>query len=86
VPAVAVRAVSLFGPGELRALRVSDAGVFRIIVERLQPSGPTCSGASTMSQALDSLCAVELTPLRMFVDNDEDHAAAIIERCAATIS
>jgi hypothetical protein len=35
--AVVVRALSFFGPGELRALRVEDHDVFRLIMTILQP-------------------------------------------------
>jgi hypothetical protein len=84
-----MRALSLFGPGELRALRVNDTRIFPIIVERLQANVSDCGGAATsqmMSQALDSLRAVELVPPRWFVDSDDAHATTIIERYAATIT
>jgi hypothetical protein len=86
---VAVRAVSLFGPGELRALRLSDAGVFRIVAERLKALPSSGSGSATAqmaSQALDSLCAVELAPLRWVEDRCVSYATAILEHCAATIT
>jgi hypothetical protein len=86
---VAVRALSLFGPGELRALQVGDAGTFRLVVELMQalPSDSGSSTSHTMSQALDSLYLIELTPpVGRFVDPDASHAAAIIERCAATVT
>jgi hypothetical protein len=84
--AIVVRALSLFGPGELRALRVGDVSVFRLLASMLQPR---CDGdgavASQMARALDSLCAVELAAPSNDAA-DDSHAAAIIERCAATIT
>jgi hypothetical protein len=83
-------ALSLFGQGELRALRVIDTRIFRIIAETLQANVPNCGGpsptAQMMSQALDSLCAVEFLSPRWCTDQDEIHATAVIERCAATIT
>jgi hypothetical protein len=78
---VLVHALLLFGPGELRALRVGDADVFRIVVDMLQAL-PRCA------QALDSLCAIESEPLH---GSDRGcvygpHTAAIIERCAAAVT
>jgi hypothetical protein len=81
VIAIFVRALSLFGPRELRALRVEDAGFLRLAATTL--GAPET--ATEAAQALDSLCAVELvTP--SYDAEDNSHAAAIIERCAATLT
>jgi hypothetical protein len=83
-----MRTLSLFGAGELRALRVNDASIFSFILKRLQVllggSGPSTS--QTMSEAIDSLCVVELVPPRWFISRNDSDATAIIERCAATIT
>jgi hypothetical protein len=71
---VVVRALSFLGPSELRALRVLDPGIF----------GSVLSMPSEALDALNSLRAVEVEtdPL----PEDESHAAAIIERCAARVT
>jgi hypothetical protein len=76
----------LLRPGELRALRVADADSFRLVLSMGQalPGGGTAS--SYLAQALDSLCAVEL-----WVPPGDDNAglhaaAAVIERCAGTVT
>jgi hypothetical protein len=84
---VVVRALSLFGPGELRALRVDHADMFRIILTMLDvhPSG----GATTsqMAQALEAVCAIELASREARLPHGaRENATAIIERCAATIT
>jgi hypothetical protein len=54
---VLMRALSLFGPGELRALRVLDVAVFRLVASLL----PTASSsAPQIEQAIDALCAVQV--------------------------
>jgi hypothetical protein len=92
VSPVVVRALSLFGPGELRALRVCDDDVLRVILALLDVGPPGDGGASTsqLAQALESLCVVELTS-GSAVSKAAAHslhaaAAAIIERFAATIT
>jgi hypothetical protein len=84
---VVVRALSLFGPGELRALRVDHADMFRIILTMLDvhPSGGAT--ASQMAQALDAVCAIELaTREARLPHRARENAAALIERCAATLT
>jgi hypothetical protein len=80
---VVARALTLFGPGELRALRVFDPDVFRLVSSMTQAR---CDAAPTGQKtlALDSLRAVELVSVIGRVD--DQHAAALIERCAATIT
>jgi hypothetical protein len=74
---VLLRALSLFGPGELRVLRVRDADVFRLVLSMMS------AGCDALT-SLDSLCVVELlTPLTE--GSEERYAAALIERRAATI-
>jgi hypothetical protein len=78
---VLLYALSLFGPGELRALRVGDADVLRIILATVADTCPH----PQISQALDSLCAVEVTPSARN-ERMKQYAAAIIERCASTVT
>jgi hypothetical protein len=85
VSAIVVRALSFFGPGQLRALRVGDADVFRLVLSMLQPLPGDGASASQMAQAIDSLSVVDLTGDPNDAE-DEAHAAAIIERCAATVT
>jgi hypothetical protein len=80
---VLVHALSLFGPGELRALRVGHADVFRVVLAMLDVLPQGDPRASQLAQALDSVCAIELPT---FLEEYGPHAAAIIERCAATIT
>jgi hypothetical protein len=68
------RTLSLFGPGELQALRVLDAATFRLAL-----SAPTQT-----RELLNSLRAVELVPYNG--SDDDQYAAAIIERCASTVT
>jgi hypothetical protein len=89
---VAMRALSLFGPGEVRALRVSDARIFSMILEKLQAhtSGSDEATPQMISQVFGFLCAVELAPPPWFANENggrcEPDAAAIIDRCAATVT
>jgi hypothetical protein len=76
-----VRALSFFGPGELRALRLEDAGFFRLVVSTLRAP----ETATQAAQALDSLCAVALAT-SSHDPEDETYAATIIEHCAATVT
>jgi hypothetical protein len=75
---VVLRALSFFGPGEVRTLRVEDADVFRVVLSMMQSR----SHQSQMSQALESLCAIEVGTL----NNNGKHAVAVIERYAATMT
>jgi hypothetical protein len=75
----------LFGPGELRALRVGDADVFRLVLAMLRPLSGDGAAAIQAAQAVASLSVVELTGYPT-VAEDEVNAAAVIERCAATVT
>jgi hypothetical protein len=81
---VVARALGLFRPGELRALRVGNIDVFRLVLSishaRCVDGAPT----SPLARSLDSLCAVELASSDG--SDDDQHAAAVIERCAATVT
>jgi hypothetical protein len=77
-----VQALSLFGPGELRALRVGHADVFRVVLAMLDVLPQGDPRASQLAQALDSVCAIELPT---FLGEYGPHAAAIVERCARTV-
>jgi hypothetical protein len=81
VSAIFVRALSFFGPGELRALRVEDAGFFGLVVSTLRAP----ETATQAAQALDSLCAVEVVA-PSYDAADSSRAAPIIESCAATLT
>jgi hypothetical protein len=82
-----VRALSLFAQGELRALRVRDPAIFRIVLAMLQALPQGGAPASHLAQALDSLCAVELEcDFISAPSEDAPHVAAVIERCAATVT
>jgi hypothetical protein len=86
---IIVRALWLFDAGELRALRVRDPNVFRIIASMLPPfedGEGGASGKNRISQALDSLCAIEKTISSSHWKLQSDAAAALIERCAGTLT
>jgi hypothetical protein len=86
VSVVVVRALRLFRPGELRALRVRDCRVFRLVSSMLQPRSDDAAPTSPLEQAVDSLCAVELAPSRDATWGIEMHVVAVIERCAGTVT
>jgi hypothetical protein len=82
---VVVRALSFFGPGGLRALCVDDADIFRL-VSTMQPlSHARASTSGMMAQILDSVRVVEIG-VRPQKEDSEPHAAAVIERCAPTLT
>jgi hypothetical protein len=83
--AVVERTLSLFGCGELRALRVVTADVFRLVLSMMQslPDGGVPS--SRLSQALGSVRVIQLTELPAYED-DQVNAATVIERCAAAVT
>jgi hypothetical protein len=82
---VLVHALSLFGPGELRELRVPHADVFRVIVAMMQvlPSGGAL--LPQMAQALTSLRVIEIaewtSPTECW-----PHVAAVVNVLAPTIT
>jgi hypothetical protein len=91
-----VRALSFYGPGELRALRVEDPKVFPLVSSMMRARCDGGAPTSQMAQALGYLCAVELTT-HYDVDGrllglDEAYKLAernmvsIIKCCAATIT
>jgi hypothetical protein len=63
---VLVRALSLFGPGELRALRVlADVEVLRLVTSLLREASASGGGpAPQITQAMDGLCAIGLSFFR----------------------
>jgi hypothetical protein len=85
---VLVRALSCFGSGDLRALCVEDADVFRLVLSTPQPpfSGVGAPAAQSPISQADSLRAVELVVSHPLEEESERHAAAVIERCAATLT
>jgi hypothetical protein len=80
---VVVRALTLFGPGELRTLRVEDADVFRVVVAVLGDRRNGGASASQMAQALNSLDTIELTSRGGRYD--DEHAAMVVNYYAATV-
>jgi hypothetical protein len=85
---VMVCALLLFDAGELRVLRVDDPNVFRIIVSMLPPwDGDAAAPCNArMSEALNSLCAIEYTGSDSLSEIQSRSAAALIERCAGTLT
>jgi hypothetical protein len=81
--AVVARALSFFGPDELRALRVDDARLFRLVLSTIEARSHDNAATSQLAQALNSLRAVEVVSCPL-IDNDR-YAVALIKRCAATI-
>jgi hypothetical protein len=82
--AIIVRVLSFFGRGEMRELRVEDPTVFRLVLSMIQARSDDDTPTSQMAQAVDSLRVIELVSGSL-VCNDQ-YAAAIIERCAATVT
>jgi hypothetical protein len=84
---VVAHALSLFGAGELRALHAGHANVFGAILAMLagQGGGSAAAESPILAQALNSLRSVQLEGLSEGKE-DEVHAAAIIARCAATVT
>jgi hypothetical protein len=83
---VLVRALSLFGPGELRALRVVDADVFSLVTSLLQTASASGGGpAPQIGQAMDALCAVHAGGF-FSPSPDMSSLVAVLQRHAATIT
>jgi hypothetical protein len=81
---VIVWALSLLEAGELRALRVKDPNVFRIIDSMLPPLGGPLK--TRVSEALNSLSAIEFTGDNSLSEIQSRSAAALIERCSGTVT
>jgi hypothetical protein len=73
---IVVHALPRFGPGDLWALRVGDAGVFRVILAMLDAQG----GAPTpqLAEVLDSLCAIELASIPGRASEPKFEMAALV--------
>jgi hypothetical protein len=85
VPLLA-RALSLFGPGELRALRVLDVDVFRLVTSLTrEASSSGCGPAPHVGQATDALCAIHVAP-GFSTSSDIGSLAALLERHSSTIT
>jgi hypothetical protein len=89
---VVLRALSLFGPGELRGLCVHDNTIVRLVSRMLQALPDGSPPTSQVAQALNSLRVLEIASSddsdfgsNGGSDDDDLQAAAIIERCAATL-
>jgi hypothetical protein len=81
---VLVRALSLLGPGELRALRVQDVDVFRLVTSLL----PTVSGgewAPHIKRSIDALCAVQIADY-FTPSHDLSSLTALLKRHSLTIT
>jgi hypothetical protein len=84
---VLVRALSLFGPGELRALRVIDVDVFHLVTSLMRTTASINGGVSApqIEQATEALCAVQVDGL-FSSSPDIGSLAAILQRHSATIT
>jgi hypothetical protein len=80
-----VRALSLFGRGELRALRVGDADAFRIILLMLSADARLLWN-SHLTRAIESLRVVELIGSHTVSEVQGRAAAVLIERCARSVA
>jgi hypothetical protein len=83
---VLLRALSLFGPSELRALRVRDIDVFCLVTSLMQKAPVSGDGpAPQIAQATDALCALHFGDL--FSQSREiDSLAAVLKRHSPTIT
>jgi hypothetical protein len=85
VPLLA-RALSLFGPGELPALRVLDVDVFRLVTSLTREASSSGGGpAPHMGQATDALCAIHVAPC-FSTSSDNGSLAALLQRHSSTIT
>jgi hypothetical protein len=75
------RALSLFRPGELRALHVADAGTLKLVQSMLTQDDTNALPGLALSRALDSLRAITCETCWA-----SGGTAALIERYAATIT
>jgi hypothetical protein len=83
---VIVRALSLFGPGELRTLRVVEVDVFCLVTSLLQKASVSGSGpAPQIAQAIDVLYAIDAGG-HFSPSPDIGSLAALLERHASTIT
>jgi hypothetical protein len=82
---VLVRALSLFGPGELRALRVMDVDVFRLVMLLRKASVDGGGPAPRIGQAIDALCVVHAGGYSS-PSPDEGSLAAVLKRHSSTIT
>jgi hypothetical protein len=81
---VLVRALSLFGSGELRALHVLDVEVLRLVTSLMgtaSASGP----APQIAQATNALCAIQIAPC-FSSSLDVGSLAALLQRHSATMT
>jgi hypothetical protein len=82
---VLVRALSLFGPGELRALHVLDVDVLRLVTSLMQTASTGSGPAPHIEQAMDALCAVHVGGC-FSPSPDIGSLATVLERHSATIT
>jgi hypothetical protein len=77
-----MRALSLFGPGELRALRVLDIDVFRLVTSLTQKASSSGGG-----QAIGALCAIQIGLGGCFSSSpDTGLLATLLERHSSTVT
>jgi hypothetical protein len=84
---VLMRALSLFGPGELRALHVTDVDVLRLVTSLLRKasSDGTGSAAAQMEQVTDALCVIHAADYASS-SPDVGSLAALLERHTSTMT
>jgi hypothetical protein len=82
---VLVRALSLFGPSELRALRVLDPTTFRLVTSLGRTA--SVSGCGEIEQTMDSLCALQVADYTSHDPNIHiGSLAAFLKRHSSTIT
>jgi hypothetical protein len=85
---VLVRALSLFGPGELRALRVVDVDVLRLVTSLMRTASVNGGGGlapQVEQKAFDALCAIHANDYSS-PSPDVGLLAALLERHSSTIT
>jgi hypothetical protein len=84
---VVVRALSLFGPGEMRALRVLDADAFRLVMLLMRTASTSGGGpARQIGTAMNALCAVHVGSYSAPNPDVSGSLSFLLERHAATMT
>jgi hypothetical protein len=88
---VLVRALSLFGPGELRELRVLDVDVFQLVMSLVPTASASEEGgpALQIQQSMDALCAIQVggyIKSLYWTRPDIGSLAALLQRHSSTVT